>query len=32
MIQELKFAVLTQDIPENGLKADDVGTVVMVHQ
>ena len=32
MIQELELAVLTRDVPEDGLKAGDVGTVVMVHQ
>lgn len=32
MIEELSSVVLTQDIPEHGLQAGDLGTVVMVHQ
>ena len=32
MIQELDLAVLTRDVPEDGLQAGDVGTVVLVHQ
>jgi hypothetical protein len=32
MIQELELAVLTRDVPEEGLKAGDVGTIVLVHQ
>lgn len=32
MIKELKEAILTKDLPEKGLKAGDVGTVVSVHE
>jgi hypothetical protein len=32
MIEELASVVLTTDIPERGLQAGDIGTVVMVHQ
>lgn len=32
MIQELSTVVLTTDLPEHGLRAGDLGTVVMVHQ
>ncbi len=32
MIRELEVVVLTGDIPEHGLKAGDLGTVVMVHE
>lgn len=32
MIEELSSVVLTQDIPNHGLQAGDIGTVVMVHQ
>ncbi len=32
MIQEHDYIVLTQDIPEEGLQAGDVGTVVHVHR
>jgi hypothetical protein len=32
MIDELASVVLTTDIPERGLAAGDIGTVVMVHQ
>lgn len=32
MINELDQVVLREDIPESGLKAGDVGTVVLVHQ
>lgn len=32
MIAEHERAVLTRDVPEKGLKAGDVGTVVSVHQ
>lgn len=32
MIQELDRVVLQTDIPAHGLRAGDVGTVVMVHQ
>jgi hypothetical protein len=32
MIEELASIVLTTDIPEWGLKAGDIGTVVRVHQ
>ena len=31
MIKELDLAALTVDVPEHGLVAGDVGTVVMVH-
>lgn len=31
MINELDTVVLTEDIPEHGLKRGDVGTVVLVH-
>ena len=31
MIKELESAVLTGDLPEHGLKAGDMGTVVLVH-
>ena len=31
MLQETELAVLTIDLPEYGLKAGDVGTVVLVH-
>lgn len=31
MIEQYKEAVLTKDLPEKGLKAGDVGTVVEVH-
>ena len=32
MINELDCIVLTTDIPEHGLTAGDIGTVVMVHK
>jgi hypothetical protein len=32
MMQELATVVLTTDLPEHGLKADDLGTVVLIHQ
>lgn len=32
MIQELDQVVLTTDLPEHGLRAGDIGTVVLVHQ
>jgi hypothetical protein len=32
MIEELASVVLTTDVPERGLTAGDIGTVVMVHQ
>ena len=32
MIQEHDCVVLTQDLPVEGLTADDVGTVVHIHQ
>jgi hypothetical protein len=32
MIQELDCVVLTADLPEHGLKAGDVGAVVLVHR
>ncbi len=31
-MNELDCIVLTTDIPENGLKAGDIGTIVMVHK
>ncbi|CAN5289074.1 DUF4926 domain-containing protein [soil metagenome] len=31
MIERYKEAVLTKDLPEKGLKAGDVGTVVEIH-
>lgn len=31
MISELELVVLTQDMPEHGLKAGDLGTVVLIH-
>lgn len=31
MIKELDQIVLTEDLPEHGLRAGDVGTVVLVH-
>ena len=32
MIKELERVVLSSDLPEEGLKTGDVGTVVMIHQ
>lgn len=32
MISELDVVVLTRDLPDHGLEAGDVGTVVMVHE
>ncbi|MFB1490422.1 MULTISPECIES: DUF4926 domain-containing protein [unclassified Thiocapsa] len=32
MIDEFDCVVLTMDIPEHGLAAGDIGTVVMVHE
>jgi len=32
MIKELDTVVLTNDVPDYGLKAGDVGTVVLVHK
>lgn len=32
MIEELASVALTVDLPEHGLQAGDIGTVVMVHQ
>jgi len=32
MLEELASAVLTNDLPAQGLRAGDIGTVVMVHQ
>lgn len=32
MIRDLGRAILTKDIPEEGLKAGDVGTVVNLHE
>lgn len=32
MIEELDRAVLTIDLPEHGLRAGDLGTVVMIHE
>ncbi len=31
MIEELETIVLTTDVPEHGLKAGDIGAVVLVH-
>ncbi len=31
MIRELDTVVLTEDLPEHGLKQGDIGTVVLVH-
>ncbi len=31
MIKELDTAVLTEDLPEHGLKRGDLGTVVLIH-
>jgi Domain of unknown function (DUF4926) len=31
MLNELQTVVLTADLPEHGLKAGDLGTVVLVH-
>lgn len=32
MINEHDYAVLTQDLPEYGLKEGDIGTVVLIHR
>lgn len=32
MIRELDAVALTEDLPEHGLKAGDLGTVVLVHE
>jgi len=32
MIKELDSVVLTTDLPEHGLSAGDIGTVVLVHE
>jgi hypothetical protein len=32
MIHELKTVILTTDLPDHGLKAGDLGTVVLVHE
>jgi hypothetical protein len=32
MIEELDRVILTEDLPEYGLKAGDIGTVVLVHR
>lgn len=32
MIKEHDYAILTEDLPEEGLKAGDIGTVVHIHQ
>ncbi len=32
MINELESVVLTEDIPDLGLKSGDIGTVVLVHR
>jgi hypothetical protein len=32
MITELDRVILTQDLPEYGLQAGDIGTVVLLHQ
>lgn len=31
MIEELQSVVLTEDLPEHGLRQGDIGTVVLVH-
>ena len=31
MIRELDTVVLTEDLPEHGLKLGDLGTVVLIH-
>ncbi|MGH9197930.1 MAG: DUF4926 domain-containing protein, partial [Acidimicrobiia bacterium] len=31
MIRELDTVVLTEDLPEHGLKRSDLGTVVLIH-
>jgi len=31
VIKELDLVVLTRDIPESGLKAGDVGTIILAH-
>ena len=31
-MKELESVVLTEDLPEHGLKAGDIGTVVLVHR
>ena len=31
MLKELETVVLTEDLPDHGLKAGDLGTVVLVH-
>ena len=31
MMKELESAVLTTDLPEHGLSAGDIGTIVLVH-
>jgi hypothetical protein len=32
MIEELDRVILTEDLPEHGLKVGDIGTVVLVHR
>ncbi|MGE0826336.1 MAG: DUF4926 domain-containing protein [Candidatus Binatia bacterium] len=32
MIAELDRVILTEDLPEHGLKAGDIGTVVLIHR
>jgi hypothetical protein len=32
MIEELSTVVLTSDLPQHGLRAGDLGTVVLVHE
>ncbi len=32
MIKELEIVALTRPVPEHGLEAGDVGTIVMVHE
>ena len=32
MITELDRVILTEDLPEHGLKAGDIGTVVLIHR
>lgn len=31
MLNELELVALTRDLPEHGLKAGDIGTIVLVH-
>ncbi len=32
MIQELDTVILTRDVPQQGLRSGDVGTVVLIHR